>query len=316
MNSHIIFVPGKNPKPLPELHRNLLWRTLHEGVRRVDESVALELDFSRFHLVAWNHLFYGEYRDASIDMPWIDALIAKSGPTELEIREAHSWKMRINRVAMSFGDKFPPLVRLLPEEIVRTANEIDRYFSNTDQMADRIRLLLKKQLRPLLEAHSKVLLIGHSLGSVIAYDTLWELSQEEDLKGQVDLLTLGSPLGMKFIFNRLYGVVGDPKTYPKNIRHWDNVSAHGDIVALNRKLRKTFQDMVKHELVHNIEDHYKCVYNHFRNDTSLNFHRSYGYLINPSVGRLIAKWWRAPEFKSSAVAKANNYTPQANQIGA
>lgn len=299
MTKQIIFVPGKNPKPLPESHRELLWKTLKEGVRRVDESVATQLDFSRFHLIGWNHLFYKEYRDAGIDLPWIEALIAQSGPTRLEIREAHSWKKRINRLALSFGDGFPPLVHLLPEEISRTAHELDRYFNNTDHIADQIRFMLKERLRPLLQANDDVLLIGHSLGSVIAYDSLWELSQESEAYGQVDLLTLGSPLGMKFIFNRLYGIAeSNPKTYPKNIRYWHNVSAEGDIVALNRRLSKIFHEMLKHECVKSIQDHYRGVYNHFRNDTSLNFHRSYGYLINPAVARLVSQWWQKPEMRT------------------
>lgn len=296
MSKQLIFVPGKNPKPLPALHRMMLWKTLHEGVRRVDESVARELDFLRFDLIGWNHLFYNAHRDASIDEPWIEALMERSGPTPLEMREARSWKKRVNHLAMSFGDGFPPLMHVLPGEIARTAHEIDRYFSNTDHIADQIRSMLKAQLRPLLQAGDEVLLIGHSLGSVIAYDALWELSQQEGIGGQVDLLTLGSPLGMKFIFNRLNGIVASkPKTYPRNIRYWNNVSAEGDIVALNRNLRNTFQDMLALEYVKSIEDHYRGVYNHFRNDTNLNFHRSYGYLINPVVGRIVAQWWQNSE---------------------
>lgn len=98
---------------------------------------------------------------------------------------------------------------------------------------------------------------------------------------------------MKFIFKRLHGISAtERRTYPSNIRHWHNVSSEGDIVALNRRLRTTFQDMLKHGLVKSIEDHYRGVYNHFRNNTSLNFHRSYGYLINPVVGRLIGQWQR------------------------
>lgn len=293
----------------------MLWNTLQEGVRRVDESVASQLDFSRFHLIGWNHLFYQEHRDASIDAPWIEALMARSGPTRLEIREAHSWNRRVKRLAMSFGDDFPPLVHLLPEEVTRTAREIDRYLNNTDNIADQIRSMLKERLRPLLHARNEVLLIGHSLGSVIAYDALWELSQEEAVHGQVDMLTLGSPLGMKFIFKRLHGIAASQrKTYPKNIRYWHNVSAEGDIVALNRTLRNTFQEMLKQEFVKSIEDHYRGVYNHFRNNTSLNSHRSYGYLINPVVGRIVAQWWKTPELELLGNAESERRTSNLEQI--
>lgn len=307
MAKQIIFVPGKNPKPEPDQHRSMLWRTLHEGVRRVDESAGSQLDFSRFHLIGWNYLFYRQHRDASIDAPWIEALMARDGPTRTEMREAHSWNKRVNRLAMCFGDGFPPLVNLLPKEVTRTAHEIERYFNNTDQLADQIRLMLKERLRPLLQSRDEVLLIGHSLGSVIAYDALWELSQENEAHGQVDLLTLGSPLGMKFIFKRLHGIsASESRTYPINIRHWHNVSSEGDLVALNRKLGTRFQEMLKRGFVKSIEDHYRGVYNHFRNDTSLNFHRSYGYLINPVVGRLIAEWQRNPALVAPASQFSNH----------
>jgi hypothetical protein len=34
------------------------------------------------------------------------------------------------------------------------------------------------------------------------------------------------------------------------------------------------------------------IFNYFRNDLGLNVHRSYGYLVNPRVGEVIAKWWK------------------------
>ncbi len=54
----IIFVSGKNPNPEEVLHRKLLWRTLMEGVRRADSSVAdtLQDSHAQFHLINWNDL--------------------------------------------------------------------------------------------------------------------------------------------------------------------------------------------------------------------------------------------------------------------
>jgi hypothetical protein len=58
----IIYVPGKNPKPEAAQHRELLWRTLVEGVRRADRAVAgaLQASYAQFHLVSWNYLYYHE----------------------------------------------------------------------------------------------------------------------------------------------------------------------------------------------------------------------------------------------------------------
>ena len=63
-NKHIIYIPGKNPKPQPEQHKELLWKTMTEGIRRADEKTAnaLQGQFAQFHLISWNHLFYNTYR--------------------------------------------------------------------------------------------------------------------------------------------------------------------------------------------------------------------------------------------------------------
>ena len=292
---HIIFVPGKNPKPEPALHRELIWRTLVEGVRRVDRTVAAKLQdsYAQFHLVGWNHLYYHAYKDITSDIPWIDALINKHGPTEQDIRDVHSWNIWLSRFVLTLGDHIPLLIRMLPEAVRSTAREIDRYFNNTDDVARKIRDLLQQTLRPMLEQQDEVLLIGHSLGSVIAYDTLWELSRRDGISGKVVFLTLGSPLGMHYIQRRLLGMNSDGKnSYPDRIRRWINLSAEGDVTALNQNLKESFQSMLELGLVESIEDHCHGIYNFFRSDAGLNCHRSYGYMVNPAVGSIIADWWK------------------------
>jgi hypothetical protein len=292
----IIYVPGKNPKPEAAQHRDLIWRVLIEGVKRADRDIASSLQVCReqFHLVAWSYLYYHEYKDITNDIPWIDALINKHGPTEQDIQDAHSWNIWLSRFVLTLGDHIPLLIRFLPVEVRGTANEISRYFDNTDNVAQKIRDLFKLTLRPMLENQDEVLLIGHSLGSVIAYDTLWELSCKDGVKGKVDLLTLGSPMGMHYIQRRLQGMNDGriKKSYPDLIRKWINLSAEGDVTALSRNFNECFHPMLDQGLVESIEDHCHGIYNYFRTDEGLNCHRSYGYLVNPAVGHIIADWWR------------------------
>lgn len=291
----IIYVPGKNPKPEEAQHSKLLWRVLVEGVRRADSDLAekMDADFAQFHLISWNYLYYQEHKDITGDVPWVDAVINKHGPTEQDIVDAKSWIMWLSRFLLTIGDDFPLLVRWLPEEVRSTANEISRYFNNTDNIACQVRGLLKQKLRPMLERQDAVLLIGHSLGSVIAYDALWELSHQEGVSGKVDFLSLGSPMGMHYVKRRLLGMNGGGKrTYPDRIRRWINLSAEGDVTALNHNFNKSFHIMLESGLVESIEDHCTGIYNFFHTDEGLNPHRSYGYLVNPAVGRIIADWWR------------------------
>jgi hypothetical protein len=291
----IIYVPGKNPKPEPELHSELLWRTLVEGVRRSDKSVADELQacITQFHLVGWNYLYYHRYKDITRDIPWIDAMIHKHGPTEQDMRDAHSWNIWLSRFVLTLADHIPFVLRILPEEVRSTAYEIDRYFNNSDGVARKIRDLLKQTLRPMIERQEDVLLIGHSLGSVIAYDTLWELSHQDGVKGKVNFLTMGSPMGMHYIRRHLQGMnLNSGSSYPELIRRWINFSAEGDVAALNQHLNECFQPMLEQGLAEAIEDHCHGIYNFFRNDEGLNCHRSYGYLVSPAVGSIIANWWK------------------------
>jgi len=295
-NKNIIFVPGKNPKPVPELHKKLLWRSLLEGIRRSEPELVSDISahFDCFKLIAWNYLYYHQTKDVSRDLPWIDALINKHGPTAEDIEDTKTWQRKLAKFYFSAGDIFPFVIPLLPKVIRHIQIETRRYFRNENNIACEIREVLKQELRPMLSTNENVLLIGHSLGSVIAYDTLWELSHLEQLPGKVDLfLTLGSPLGMNYVQRRLMGhnQKGE-REYPNNIRHWVNISSVGDITALDREFRDDFSHMLEFGIIESIEDHSEAIYNFFRNEQGLNVHRSYGYLVNPAVGYIIADWWR------------------------
>jgi hypothetical protein len=80
--------------------------------------------------------------------------------------------------------------------------------------------------------------LAHSLGSVVAYETLWA---RPDL--QVDLLvTFGSPLGMPdVIFDRLDPApVAGRGQRPPGVRRWINIADPGDIIAIPRGLAGSF----------------------------------------------------------------------------
>jgi hypothetical protein len=143
-------------------------------------------------------------------------------------------------------------------------------------------------------------LIGHSLGSVLAYDTLWELSRRDRHNGRVDVfMSLGSPIATRFIRMRLLGAdQNGALRYPANIERWINVSARGELVALHPRIRPYFREMQSLGLVRSIED--RQIYNHYRGETGLDVHRSYGYLNHPVVAGTIAEWLTAAIGRSAA----------------
>jgi pimeloyl-ACP methyl ester carboxylesterase len=161
-----------------------------------------------------------------------------------------------------------------------------------------------------------VLLIGHSLGSVIAWDVLWQLSHDKPAPCRVDLfLTIGSPLGTRYVQRRLMGSrEKGRRRYPVNIRRWINVTSVGDLMAVDPKLRSDFDEMIRLGLIEEIRDHPGPVYNFYRSDEGLNVHRSYGYLVNPVVGGIIAEWWRARERGDDAPGARGQPEPRSTSI--
>jgi hypothetical protein len=88
----------------------------------------------------------------------------------------------------------------------------------TDGLADAI-----AQLNP-------GILIAHSLGSVVAYETLWA---HPDCRVDT-FLTLGSPLAMPdVVYGRLAEHPG-PRGCPPGARRWINIADYGDIIAIPR----------------------------------------------------------------------------------
>jgi len=293
----ILFIPGKNPKPAADPHRAQLYRCLVDGMRRSDSDCAARLQAHPewFELLAWNELFYGTSRKIDDEIPWVDQLLKKAGPTGQDIREARAWKTRFAWILYNLADRMPLLIPLIANPAIKsTILEIRRYFQNENGIGRRIRQLLQDRLLTAYASNRPVLLIGHSMGSVIAFDALWELTHEQTSPVKIDmLLTMGSPLGLSFVQNRLLGSDGSgPERYPANIRRWCNISALGELTALDREFADDFKKMVSLGLVEEIKDYYKGVYNYFRDEQGLNVHRSYGYLVNPVAGRVVADWLR------------------------
>jgi hypothetical protein len=97
--------------------------------------------------------------------------------------------------------------------------------------------------------HDTRVIIGHSLGSVVAYECLcahpeWPIEA---------FITLGSPLGIRnLIFDRLDPApVGGTGAWPGSVRQWTNVADDGDIIALQKDLWSLFGARVMDLRVHN-----------------------------------------------------------------
>lgn len=292
----ILYIPGLLPKPEPALHKDALFRCLTDGVRRVDAAAADAIQHTdhSFDVVSWTFDFYGEHRDFAIDAAAVDAVIEQKKPTRQDIREASSWQRRLLLSLYRLGDVMPFMIRsMATEKMELHLRDLHRYLHNSNGIADHAREMLKVALRAAWESGRPTLLLAHSMGSVIAYDSLWEMTHRDDDDLKLGLLvTMGSPLGQNYLQKRIKG--NDQRgvaRYPHNIQRWINLSAVGDMTAIDPTLADDYNEMIRLGLVDSIAD--RRVYNYFRLNNQLNVHAEYGYLVNDKTGRTIADWWAA-----------------------
>jgi hypothetical protein len=111
--------------------------------------------------------------------------------------------------------------------------QVRRYLTEADTRA-----FVQCRLAECIEADTR-LLIGHSLGSVAAYEALcanpdWPVSS---------LLTLGSPLGISnIVFQRLNPSPRNGRgSWPGSVQCWINICDRYDIVALVKELNPLFK---------------------------------------------------------------------------
>src|SRR6478672_6910712 len=101
--------------------------------------------------------------------------------------------------------------------LISFVKQVNRYLSDPD-----FRALVHTELAAAM-AESPRLVIGHSLGSVIAYNWL----RENEPTHPVARITLGSPLGLEAIRRRV-GCDNDRSCWPGQIRSWTDIAAGHD----------------------------------------------------------------------------------------
>jgi pimeloyl-ACP methyl ester carboxylesterase len=108
---------------------------------------------------------------------------------------------------------------------------------------DRVRRDVLDAVAGAVTADTRVV-VGHSLGSVVAYEALRE-HPEWPVRA---LVTLGSPLGLRLVYDRLRPPRG---AWPGPVTAWTNLADSGDVVAVVEDLRPLFGPGVRQVRVHN-----------------------------------------------------------------
>jgi hypothetical protein len=197
--------------------------------------------------------------------------------------------------------------------------ELEIYYAQQPEVNDpsfkSVKDIIRNRLAEVITKHKgkEILLIAHSMGSIVAYDVCNFVVPNVDID---TFITIGSPLGLPIIVSK---IAEEVKIFhpnikklrtPKNIkREWINLSDIEDNVALNYNLSDDFEAneggvKVKDSIVEN--DYI------IRNEK--NPHKSYGYLRTPEFAELINNfltrdssvlnlWWKEQTYKVKKLFK-------------
>jgi hypothetical protein len=185
----------------------------------------------------------------------------------------------------------------------------DLYIYYTGDCAAKPGVNAKKEFRERLLKKLKkyrrceVMLIAHSMGSIIAYDTLLEIAKKPDVDYFV---TIGSPLGLPVVINKILIeqrkklVVGKvdshndmpaggnedseniPPTPEAIAKKWYNIADVDDKIAIVCEIEKKFALSTK-----NIRPFDIAVHNNYIYKGKSNPHKIYGYLRSKELSQII-----------------------------
>lgn len=302
----VLFVHGRDYKPAADTYLELAVQAVRAGLERDYPDCA-----GRFDSIHKDLAWYGDLNAAVLDG------CGKSYDEELDIGDRRNALQRLAaiRPRKKFGVRLYdslPGKSALPEFFMdvsapllgavgfrmpvlgRIAKDFAAYLDD-ESFAGEARRRLREKLCALMNRGDNIMLISHGTGSVVAYDVLWELSNDtatfpEYGQFKVDhWLTLGSPLGDRVVQKRLLGAKEhDDSRFPSNVISWHNLSAEDDYTCHDTTLADDFKKMMVQRRVSAVHDY--RIFNLAVRYGKSNPHSSVGYYIHPRLSKIVSDW--------------------------
>lgn len=311
MAKHIILVHGRHYKPdRANLKRNWVAALEHGIERDYDKRALNKFKKAKKSMAYYGHLsnqFLGKHtgkrwtkkRDVAdvVDRKKALAALKQYGTGEFTKSNYRKIINLDNVVKEAVANVFAGPLSLfgIGDEIVAmVAPDMEHYWNPDAAFGSDVRWQLTRELEKALKADDDILLVSHSLGTVVSYDVLWKFShygEYQGLRGKSinTLVTLGSPLGDENVKKQLKGSAATGyRRYPNNIGRWINIAAEDDFISHDPTLASDFKKMVSLGLTSSISD--KHIYNMAFRDGHSNPHHGTGYLLHPEMSRVVKSW--------------------------
>lgn len=307
MSRHLVFVHGRDFKPRAELLWPLWEEALggaiqrhyaeaHEAFGAVEKSFVYYGDLTHGHLSRMGR-DYDEDADMADRRHALSLLkpIKKRDFLQRKLYDDIPGRTPLKEFLADIGMPLLNTLRLGDRLIERVAPEYGAYWRDEEAYGTELQSRLRAILEPLFAGDHEILLITHCLGSLAAYDTLWELDHERsDDNGRISLwLTFGSPLGDETAKRHLRGAKESARRrYPTNVTEWVNVSAEDDYISHDKTVADDYEAMVRGHQISRIRD-YK-IYNLTNRFGESNPHSALGFLCHPRIAKVVSDWLIRP----------------------
>lgn len=296
MSKVIIGIHGLANKPARAVHRDGWVKSMQEGLAKNGVSLPppiFAMEAERFADVYWADLMYPAPNDAQ---PYVEA---KPGGLKwykdkylddlrAQLQGGLGWVA--DRVKGTLG--FDAVADAVLDAKLK---DLAFYYDDAKNIADRkaaqrrAREVLQDELIEAMLPHKgqDIMLIGHSMGSIIAYDVLRRLGQSDPSWRVNHLVTVGSPLGLPHVKLKAEeffkaGVYGSASLRTPTIvaKSWCNFSDPKDPVAFDTHLADDFGANAAGIRVHD-----DLILNDYEWNGKPNRHKIFGYLRAPEFSK-------------------------------
>lgn len=306
MGKTILFIHGRSFKPPKTSLRKLWFDALLWGLERDRPAQVKRFKASKKEFVyygdlsnkllrsqGWSYNATADIADRKKALTLLKAY-AKNQFTKASYRKIPGRRPYKQFLADILGGPLNA-IRLGEGLISSVAPDMARYWNLDKEFGSQVRATMVKPLQRAMDRGDKILVVSHSLGTLIAYDTFWKFSRMGEYRSRysqkkIDLwITMGSPLADETTKRHLRGSgASNERRYPSNIKDWANVAAEDDFISHDERVANDYKRMKKMGLVDSITDY--RIYNLTIRKNKSNPHSSAGYLIHPDVVSLVADW--------------------------
>ena len=327
MNKIIIGIHGLGNKPSPFLLERWWRKSILEGLNRIGRKRRT----IPFELVYWADILYPRHLRPSIKDPchplYLDEHYrpGEKPPFHPATKTRSKWlktiSKQLDRVFLN-SDMTLNFERIADKIISRYFKDLETYYASKSIIKSEAGRPARETIRDRLAAillkyrHKDILLVAHSMGSIIAYDVLSQTLPEIKLH---TLVTIGSPLGLPIIVSRIFFEQKRVNTdvtclkVPDNISNgWYNLADVEDKVALDQTLADDYSANVSGVSAMDME-----VANDYEMDGVKNSNKSFGYLRTLEMAFVIDRFlgrkepsWIVKRFRSLKQWIQSKLSPQ------